>query len=772
MKPKKLIIRAMAVCAAAVLAAGCSPRSEMDRFVDRLMSKMTVEEKIGQLNLVSDPGFRSDLSGNTSAEDLELLRNGGFGAFYGMKDVGKMTALQKIAVEETRLGIPLMFGIDAIHGLETTFPIPLALACSWNMDLIEESAARSAKETSSLGVSWVFSPMVDISRDPRWGRVAEGAGEDPYLGGEIAKAMVRGYQGDGSFESNDKVMACVKHYALYGAAEAGRDYNTVSMDRQTMFNVYLRPYQEACKAGAGSYMSSFNEVEGVPATCNEYLLDDVLRGLWGFDGFVVTDATAINEITAHGLGDLQEVSARALQAGIDLDMNSNGFIGTLKKSLEEGRVSEKDIDKACRRILEAKYRMGLFDDPYRYLDPARAEANVYTDESRAFARRAAHESAVLLKNEGGVLPLSKDMRIALVGPLGNDPSNMQGTWSMSSHQNESVTILEGLRNAVKGRGSVRYAQGSWLLSDANLEANLRGGMMGFFMPGYKPEPVHNRPLQSMINEAVALARQSDVVVAALGEINNMNGEGTSRSDISIPEPQRQLLKALKATGKPIVLVLTTGRPLTLEWENENIPAILNTWALGAEAGNAIADLLFGDVNPSGKLTMSFPRNVGQIPVYYNHKNTGRPHGDFEPYRRFTSCYLDVINAPLYPFGYGLSYTSYEYGELQLSSATIGKGEKVTASISVTNTGGMDGDETVQLHLRDVVSSSTRPVKELIDFKKVHIPAGESVTVSFEIGEDKLKYYNHELEYVCESGDFLIMAGPDSNTLKEATLTLI
>lgn len=772
MKSKKLIIRAIAVCTAAVLAAGCSPRSEMDRFVDRLMSKMTVEEKIGQLNLVSDPGFRSDLSGNTSAEDLELLRNGGFGAFYGMKDVSKMTALQKIAVEETRLGIPLMFGIDAIHGLETTFPIPLALACSWNMDLIEESAARSAKETSSLGVSWVFSPMVDISRDPRWGRVAEGAGEDPYLGGEIAKAMVRGYQGDGSFESNDKVMACVKHYALYGAAEAGRDYNTVSMDRQTMFNVYLRPYHEACKAGAGSYMSSFNEVEGVPATCNEYLLDDVLRGLWGFDGFVVTDATAINEITAHGLGDLQEVSARALQAGIDLDMNSNGFIGTLKKSLEEGRVSEKDIDKACRRILEAKYRMGLFDDPYRYLDPARAEANVYTDESKAFARRAAHESAVLLKNEGGVLPLSKDMRIALVGPLGNDPDNMQGTWSMSSHQKESVTILEGLRNAVKGRGSVRYAQGSWLVSDANLEANLRAGMMGFFLPGYKPEPAHSRPLQSMINEAVALARQSDVVIAALGEINNMNGEGTSRSDISIPEPQRQLLKALKATGKPIVLVLTTGRPLTLEWEDENIPAILNTWALGAEAGNAIADLLFGDVNPSGKLTMSFPRNVGQIPVYYNHKNTGRPHGDFEPYRRFTSCYLDVINAPLYPFGYGLSYTSYEYGELQLSSATIGKGEKVTASISVTNTGDMDGDETVQLYLRDVVSSSTRPVKELIDFKKVHIPAGESVTVSFEIGEDKLKYYNHELEYVCESGDFIIMAGPDSNTLRQATLTLI
>lgn len=772
MKQNRLILKTMAVCAAAALSFGCSPKSEMGKFIDDLMSKMTVEEKIGQLNLVSGLGFRSDLSDNTSAGDMELLRNGGFGAFYGMKDVQKMTELQKIAVEQTRLGIPLMFGIDAIHGLETTFPIPLALASSWDMELIEESAAHAAKEASALGVSWVFSPMVDIARDPRWGRVAEGAGEDPYLGGEIAKAMVRGYQGDGSYSTPDKVMACVKHYALYGAAEAGRDYNTVSMDRQTMFNVYLRPYQEACKAGAGSYMSSFNEVEGIPATCNEYLLDDVLRGLWGFDGFVVTDATAINEITAHGLGDLQEVSARSLQAGIDLDMNSNGFIGTLKKSLDEGRVSEKDIDTACRRILEAKYKMGLFEDPYRYLDPERAATDVYSDENKAFARRAAGESAVLLKNEGGLLPLSKNMRIALVGPLGDDAENMQGSWSMSSYQNESVTMLEGLRDAVRGRGSVSYAEGSWLVEDAELEATLRGGMMGFFNPNYKPEPVHTRSLQSMINEAVALARNSDVVVAALGEINNMNGEGASRSDISIPEPQQQLLRALKATGKPIVLVLTTGRPLTLEWESENIPAILNTWALGAEAGNAIADLLFGDVNPSGKLTMSFPRSVGQIPVYYNHKNTGRPHGDFEPYRKFTSCYIDVLNSPLYPFGYGLSYTSYEYGELRLSSDTIGRGGSVTASISVTNTGDRDGDEVVQLYLRDMVSSSTRPVKELIDFKKVHIPAGESVTVSFEIGEDKLKYYNHELEFVSESGDFKIMAGPDSNTLKEAMLTLI
>lgn len=766
-----LTLKGIAVCILAAAAAGCSPKSEMDRFVDGLLSKMTVEEKIGQLNLVSGMGFRSDLSNNTSGSDMDLLRQGGFGAFYGIKDLEQMTELQRIAVEETRLGIPLMFGIDAIHGLETTFPIPLALASSWDMDLIEESATISAKEASALGVSWVFSPMVDIARDPRWGRVAEGAGEDPYLGGEIARAMVRGYQGDGSYSTGDKVMACVKHYALYGAAEAGRDYNTVSMDRQTMFNVYMRPYLEACKAGAGSYMSSFNEVEGIPATCNEYLLDDVLRGQWGFDGFVVTDATAINEIIAHGLGDLQEVSARALQAGIDLDMNSNGFIGTLKKSLDEGRISEKDIDTACRRILEAKYKMGLFDDPYKYLDPARAETDVYSEENRAFARRAATQSAVLLKNEGDLLPLSKDMKIALVGPLGNDAENMQGSWSMSSHMNESVTILEGLRNAVSGRGSVRYAEGSWLVEDAELEKTLRGGMMGFFNPDYKPAPVHTRQLQAMINEAVALARQSDVVVAAVGEINNMNGEGASRSDISIPEPQQQLLRALKATGKPIVLVLTTGRPLTLEWESENIPAILNTWALGSEAGNAIADLLFGDVNPSGKLTMSFPRNVGQIPVYYNHKNTGRPHGDFEPYRKFTSCYTDVLNSPLYPFGYGLSYTTYEYGDIQLSSATLERGGSVTASVEVTNTGGMDGDETVQLYIRDVVSSSTRPVKELIDFKKVHIPAGESVTVEFTIDEDKLKYYNHELEYVCESGDFKIMAGPDSNRLSEAVLTL-
>lgn len=767
-----LTLKGIAVCILAAAAAGCSPKSEMDRFVDGLLSKMTVEEKIGQLNLVSGMGFRSDLSNNTSGSDMDLLRQGGFGAFYGMKELEQMTELQRIAVEETRLGIPLMFGIDAIHGLETTFPIPLALASSWDMDLIEESATISAKEASALGVSWVFSPMVDIARDPRWGRVAEGAGEDPYLGGEIARAMVRGYQGDGSYSTGDKVMACVKHYALYGAAEAGRDYNTVSMDRQTMFNVYMRPYLEACKAGAGSYMSSFNEVEGIPATCNEYLLDDVLRGQWGFDGFVVTDATAINEIIAHGLGDLQEVSARALQAGIDLDMNSNGFIGTLKKSLDEGRISEKDIDTACRRILEAKYKMGLFDDPYKYLDPARAENDVYSEENRAFARRAATQSAVLLKNEGDLLPLSKDMKIALVGPLGNDAENMQGSWSMSSHMNESVTILEGLRNAVSGRGSVRYAEGSWLVEDAELEKTLRGGMMGFFIPGYKPAPVHTRPLQAMINEAVALARQSDVVVAAVGEINNMNGEGASRSDISIPEPQRQLLRALKATGKPIVLVLTTGRPLTLEWESENIPAILNTWALGSEAGNAIADLLFGNVNPSGKLTMSFPRNVGQIPVYYNHKNTGRPLEQGHWFTKFRSNYLDVPNEPLYAFGYGLSYTTFQYSDIRLDKTQMNQNGEITATVTLTNTGSRDGAEVVQLYLRDRVGSITRPVQELKGFQKVFLKAGESREVSFKITADLLKFYDYDLDFVCEPGDFDVMIGGSSDRVKTARITLL
>lgn len=729
---------------------------DMNTFVSQLMSRMTLDEKIGQLNLASSWGFRSAMKQNTEDENLKQVSNGQMGAFYGFKNVAEMTRLQKIAVENGRNHIPLFFGMDVIHGFETTFPIPLALSTSWDLSLIEQSARLAAQEAKALGVNWVFSPMVDICRDARWGRMAEGAGEDPFLGGEIAKAYVKGYENEG-------VLTCVKHFALYGGAEAGRDYNTVSMSRQEMMNGYMRPYQEAVKAGASSFMTSFNEFEGIPATCNRYLLHDLLRTEWGFKGFVVTDATAIQEIQNHGLGDLQQASALALKAGVDMDMNSNGFVGTLKRSLAEGRVTMQDIDQACRRILEAKYKLGLFDNPYRYLNPTQKDQYVYTDETRAFARKAAQECQVLLKNDGHLLPLSKNARIALVGPLGNRGDDMQGSWSVSSHKDETVTILQGIKDALSAEGSVTYCEGSWLMGDSLIEQKLRTSLLGFLDPNYQPEPVHQRSLYEMINEAVKAADNADVVIAALGESNTMNGEGASRSDITIPEPQRELLKALYKTGKPIVLVLSTGRPLALEWENAHIPAILCTWALGDQAGHAIADVLFGDVNPSAKLTTSFPRNVGQCPIYYNHKNTGRPWPDDQPYQKFTSCYIDVLNSPLYPFGYGLSYTTFAYSDVTL--------EGRTASVTVKNTGNRDGEEIVQLYIHAKTSSSTRPVKELKGFRRIHLKAGEQQTVSFNIEDDDLKYYNHELEYILEPGEFDIMVGPNSRDVKSVTLTI-
>jgi beta-glucosidase len=474
------------------------------------------------------------------------------------------------------------------------------------------------------------------------------------------------------------------------------------------------------------------------------------------------------EQVAHGIGDLQEVSARSLKAGLDMDMNSDGFVGTFMKSLEEGRITEAEIDRACRRILEAKYKLGLFEDPFKYLDSERYASEVYTAENRAFAREAAHESLVLLKNDG-VLPLSKNTRVAVVGPMADDPAVMTGTWAMTSHGNESVTLLDGIRNVAAGK--VTYSEGSWVFMDKEMEETVKYGLYKFFMRGFKAPDIHTVPQSRLIAEAVAAARASDVVVACVGESQNMNGEGASRTDISIPDAQMELLKALKATGKPVVMVLVTGRPLTLEWENEEMDAILNVWSPGSEGGNAVADVLFGDVNPSAKLTMSFPREVGQLPLYYNHKSTGRPHPDYAEYKKFTSCYMDEVNAPLYPFGYGLSYTTYEYSEPVLSSADMSLDGTVTASVTVKNTGSRDGFETVQLYIHDIYATSTRPVKELRAFRKVHIPAGESVTVSFELTAEDLSYYNHSLEWVCEPGDFEIMTGPNSLDLQSVQLTV-
>lgn len=758
---KKLITTVLLGCTL-IANAQQNQNTKMDRFIDDLMSKMTIEEKIGQLNL---PGSGDIVTGQAKNSDIAgKIKKGLVGGLFNIKGVEKIKDVQRVAVEQSRLGIPLIFGMDVIHGYETVFPIPLGLSCSWDMDAIEKSARIAAIEASADGICWTFSPMVDISRDPRWGRVSEGNGEDPYLGGQIAKAMVRGYQGvgDKTFTTNNQIMSCVKHYALYGAGEAGRDYNTVDMSRQRMYNEYFYPYQAAVDAGVGSVMASFNEVDGVPATGNKWLMTDVLRKQWGFNGFVVTDFTGINEMVDHGIGDLQTVSARALRAGIDMDMVGEGFLTTLKKSLDEGKVTEVDINRACRLILEAKYKLGLFTDPYKYCDVSRVKKEVYTPEHRALARKIAAESFVLLKNDN-VLPLSKKGTIAVVGPLGNTRENMPGTWSVAADFNKATTVVDGLKAVVGNKANVVYAKGSNLTTDPVLEQ--RATLFG------RDLQRDGRTEEELRNEALQIAKNADVIIAALGESSEYSGESSSRSEIGIPDIQQRLLKELLKTGKPVVLVLFTGRPLTLTWENENVPAILNVWFGGTEAAYAIGDILFGDVNPSGKLTTTFPQNVGQIPLYYNHKNTGRPLADGKWFEKFRSNYLDVSNDPLYPFGFGLSYSNFDYSDVKLSSTQIDANGELTASVTVTNNSKVDGAEVVQLYIRDVVGSVTRPVKELKGFEKVFIKAGESKTVNFKITPEMLKFYDYDLNFVFEPGDFDVMIGGNSRDVKSARFTL-
>ncbi|MBL7744070.1 MAG: beta-glucosidase BglX, partial [Chitinophagaceae bacterium] len=579
--------------------------AKMKAFIDALMKKMTLDEKIGQLNL---PGSGDIVTGQAGNSDIaKKIEQGKVGGLFNIKSVAKIKEVQRLAMEKSRLSIPLIFGMDVIHGYETVFPIPLGLSCTWDMNLVERSAQIAATEASADGICWTFSPMVDISRDPRWGRIAEGSGEDPYLGSQIAKAMVKGYQGN-DLAKNNTIMACVKHYALYGAAEAGRDYNTTDMSHQRMYNEYLPPYKAAVEAGVGSVMASFNEVDGVPATANKWLLTDVLRRQWGFKGFVVTDYTGINEMIEHGIGDLQTVSARALMAGIDMDMVGEGLLTTTQKSLKEGKVTLAQIDAACRRILEAKYKLGLFDDPYKYCDENRAKTEIFTDAHRREARSIAAQSFVLLKNQNNILPLKKGGTIALVGPLADNKENMPGTWSVAANFTKATSVLAGLKEVVGDKAKIVYAKGSNLDADAAFEE--RAGMFG------KALGRDNRPAADIIAEAVNIANQADVIVAALGESAEMSGESSSRSNIELPEVQRDLLKALLKTGKPVVLILFAGRPMALNWESENVPAILNVWFGGSEAGYAVADVLFGDVNPSGKLSTTFPRNVGQVPVFY------------------------------------------------------------------------------------------------------------------------------------------------------------
>ena len=723
----------------------------MNEFVSELMDKMTVQEKIGQLNLLPSGDIQTGISENSSVS--EAIRQGRLSAILNMKGVDQILKVQKIAVEESRLGIPIIFGMDVIHGYETIFPIPLALSCSWDIPAIEQSARIAAKEATADGLCWTYSPMVDIGVDPRWGRVAEGAGEDPFLGSRIAEAMVRGYQGADSIYGTDKIMACLKHYALYGASEAGRDYNTVDMSRIRMYNQYFPPYKAAIEAGVGSVMSSFNTVDYVPATANRWLLTDVLRQQWKFDGFLVTDYGAINEMMNHGMGNQQQVAALALKAGTDMDMCSEAFTATLEKSLQEGKVTMDEINQACRRVLEAKYKLGLFHDPYRYCDKSRRATDIYTPEHRQIARNLAAETFVLLKNDN-VLPLKKQGTIALIGPLADTKSNIPGSWSPTATC-QYPTLREGMQRALQGKATLLYAQGSNICRDSVLQAD--GSFNHFISRGDDAK---------MKLEALVIAQKADVIVCAMGELQEMSGECASRSELELFDVQRELLEELLKLNKPLVLLNFAGRPTVLSWEQQHVPAILNVWFAGSETGDAICDVLFGDKSPSGKLTMSMPQNEGQIPVYYNHLNTGRPVKEgTQKFVKFQSNYLDVRNEPLYPFGYGLSYTTFGYSDITLSSEKMSAEESITASVTVRNTGNYDADEVVQLYIRDVVGSISRPVKELKGFQRIHLNAGESQTVTFTITPDLLKFYDYHLNYVIEPGDFDVMIGPNSRDVK-------
>ena len=742
-----------------VLAVGriaAQPDVKMKTFIDALMKKMTLEEKIGQLNLLTPGGGIA--TGAVVNSDVESkIKSGSVGAMFGTIGVNNIRRVQQLNMTSSRLKIPLFFGSDVIHGYKTTFPIPLALSCSWDMQLVEKTARTAAIEASSDGLSWTFSPMVDIARDPRWGRVAEGAGEDPFLGAAIARAMVKGYQRN--LSTNTDILACVKHFALYGAAEGGRDYNTTDMSRVKMYEYYLPPYKAAIEAGVASVMTSFNEIDGVPATGNKWLLTDLLRKEWGFRGFVVTDYTAINEMIDHGSGNLQEVSAQALRAGTDMDMVGEGFLTTLKKSLAEGKVTMKQIDDACRRVLEAKYKLGLFNDPYRFIDSLRAAKEVLSADKRQVARESAVRSVVLLKNNNQSLPLKKSGTIALIGPLANNKSNMPGTWAVSGDAQYSIPILDGMKNVAGSGVNIVYAKGANITDDSSLAkmANVFGEKVS----------IDSLSPSQLVTQAVETANKADVIVAVVGEASEMSGEAASRSDIGLPGNQLALLQALKQTGKPLIVVLMSGRPLTISREVDLSDAFLQAWFLGHETGNALADVLFGDYNPSGKLTMSFPRNVGQIPVYYNYKTTGRPQ---EPGKKdkFRSNYLDVSNDPLFPFGYGLSYTNFTYGNIRLSDSVVTATRPIKATVTVTNTGNYDGEEVVQLYIRDEVASVTQPVKKLKGFQKINLRKGESRDVVFTIGAEQLKFYNTALRWIVEPGSFKVFIGENSNTNRFAS----
>ena len=728
----------------------------MDTYISRLMSKMTLSEKIGQLNLL--PGGDVTTGAAMDTELGTLIAQGQLGAVLNTVGRDKIRAMQKIAVEQSRLGIPLLVGLDVIHGYQTIYPIPLAQSCSWDVEGIEAGARIAAEEATSDGINWTFSPMVDIALDPRWGRIAEGSGEDPYLGSLIAQAMVRGYQGD--FSSRHNILACLKHYALYGAVEAGRDYNTVDMSHLRMFNQYFPPYKAAVEAGVGSVMTSFNLVDGQHATANRWLLHDVLRQQWGFRDFTVTDYGSIGEMTSHGFGDLKHNSELAINAGTDMDMCANGFQHHLETLVKEGKVSKKTIDEACRRILEAKYRLGLFDEPYRHCDMSDGEqaAHLFTDAHRKAARDFTAETFVLLKNEGQLLPLKKNARIALIGPNGDTTDGLLGTWVVARPKSDSYpTLRQAMEEAVKGQGEVFFAQGCNIAP----YGRMREAGTSWYIPVVDAEKAHR--------EAMAAAAKADVIVCAMGEGADYSGESHSRVTLDMPETQMALLRDLATLGKPIVLLNFAGRPTTMAWEKEHIPAIMNVWFGGTEMAPALCDVLFGDKAPSGHLTTTLPQHVGQVPLYYNHLNTGRPTDDDEPrFRLYSSNYFEVSNGPAWPFGFGLSYTTFEYGTMNVEQ----EGRTLRASVTVKNTGDYDGTEVVQCYIRDIACRYSRPVKELKGFQRIALRKGESKTVTITLTQESLSFYDENGKLIFEPGEFDIMMGPNSRDVQQKRITMM
>lgn len=710
---------------------------------DSIINLMTIDEKIGQLSL-----FTSDWSttGPTMRKDyIDLIKQGKAGNIFNAYTVDYVKDLQKIAMEETRMHIPMLFGYDVIHGHRTIFPIPLAQASSWDTAAIEKAERIAAIEATAEGLNWTFAPMVDLARDPRWGRVMEGSGEDTWLGGLIAAARVRGFQGS-DLSDKSSMLACVKHFAAYGAPQGGRDYNTVDMSERSLYEWYLPVYKSAINAGVASVMTSFNEIAGIPSTSNKWLLTDLLHNEWKFKGFVVTDYSSINELINHGVAvDLSEAASLSINAGVDMDMQGSAFVSHLDDLVKSGKVSEETLNSAVKRILVAKYELGLFDDPYKYCDKKREKEEIMRPEYLDFAREFAGKSCVLLKNEKGTLPVREDIKtLAVIGPLADSKADMLGFWSAAGQWEKCVTLLEGINNKVNGTVKILSAKGCNVNDD-----NTSG-----------------------INQAVSVARRADFVILALGESKEMSGESASRTDIDLPGVQIELARAVIRTGKPVAVVLFNGRPLAIQELDEIAPAILDAWFGGTQAGNGIADVLFGDVNPSGKLTMTFPRNVGQIPIFYNTKNTGRPINPEKPYEKFKSNYLDSPNTPLYPFGYGLSYTSFKYSVISLNKTGFQKDDHITASVDITNTGDRDGEEIAQLYVYDLVGDVTRPLKELKGFKKVLIEKGKTVSVTFTLSPSDLSYYHTDMSFSFDPGDFELFIGPNSSEGSSVSFSIL